>query len=578
MTCFKQTIFKKIVSFWMIKSLFVAALAFTLSSCGNLSTSSTSEGTLKDVAKTATVEEGQATSLAIDDGSASGTEIEIPADELPAGTTLTLDRVDAPAEFTNLAEADADGETKFVTASSVISVQAGDTEQLTNSMSLSIPYSGANLALMLLGVEKSTSNLCILHLSKAGQMYVFRNNVVNVDAETRKVKFGSKTFGIFQVIFCGDKEISEEVADASESSIAGVPPGSDTESFSSYGSKSNLNLTVDGSKIAASGKHMCILIGSDGVKSDGNPSDSSVIHSATLIQLTTTAVTAKTEVDTKAVPDLSKPFVAFLIQSDENSCGYNVGDTFTNTDQPKYSSAFAYPVTKRYLSTTENTITLGSEGFEIDSFSLTVGPPAGNASTDASAPSVSENCIEVENQDNSGNSLRRSGATNFAISGTIDQTITIFHPKADEDTSTTVRSVVVNKSCQTELLSYDFSSTYKIQLQSPGNQGNYYIRPIDIGLSDLNVPATLSAVTSSFCIEVHSGDFLSGNAPTHPSTPDSSLGRWNITSDLGAKFFLPYPGTASATARAYDLLISPAACSNEAPSTDPFVLHDRALH
>ncbi|MDD9951507.1 MAG: hypothetical protein OXT67_08080 [Zetaproteobacteria bacterium] len=552
----------------------------TLTGCGNMNvTGSQTEATLKDVSQTATVESGQATSLSISDGSASGTEVEIPAGELPEGTTLELDRVEAPSQFTDLAEEGGDGETKFATASSAISIEAGDTEELTNAMSLSIPYSGANLALFLLAVEKSTSNLCILHLSKAGQMYVFRNELVSVDSENRKIKFSSKTFGIYQAIFCGNKEVADSVADAGTQQIAGVPPGSDTKSFSSYGGEFPLKIVANGSTVGAVGKHLCFMIGFDRVGSDGAVSGDSVIHAVQSGALSAENITLDLTINTKDIPDRARPFVSFLVQDNSGKCGYSRGDTFSASNKPEYAQAYVYPTTKKYLSQEKLQIELGKDAYELRSFKLTIGSPSGDTSVDTSAPAQENNCAVVDHQDSDLNPLGRSAYINFPISGTIGQEITIRYPKLQADSESLSKSIIFNKKCESDLLSFDYSSTYKLALKDPDAQGDHFIRPVDVGLDELSFPSTLLAVASTFCMEAHKSDFIAAtSAVTHPSKPESAIGRWSVTSNLGAKFFISYPATAPSSPLKYDLLVSPQACSKEAPSVDPFVLHDRSLH
>ena len=101
---------------WAVAMVFSIVFALISIACGNLAEDSDGEAVKKDVEVNKSVSAGSATTLAIESGSATGTEVSVPDGALSSGTELSLDRVEQPSEFAGVASDSGDGDSTFATA------------------------------------------------------------------------------------------------------------------------------------------------------------------------------------------------------------------------------------------------------------------------------------------------------------------------------------------------------------------------------------------------------------------------------------------------------------------------------
>ncbi len=160
--------------------------------------SSTAVTATASTAKTTKTTSGTATTLSISSGSASGTEVTLPADAVAAGTSVSLAQSTVPVEFSSL---------PYSAASAPISLSGKDASgaavsKLTHPMTLSISVSSSALTL---AVEKTNANICVLLKTLATDRFVWRNAQLTI--ASGKVRFTSIYMGIYQVVYCGAESV-----------------------------------------------------------------------------------------------------------------------------------------------------------------------------------------------------------------------------------------------------------------------------------------------------------------------------------------------------------------------------------
>ncbi len=155
-----------------------------------------------------------------------GATVTVPAGAMAEGSTIAAAPATAPAEFATAAEVSV--------ASGALSVTATDkagaaTPQALLPLTLAIDLTVAALALG--AVEKIPTNLCVFAKSTAGELLVWRNAALAVDATGKSGTLASKWFGTFQLYYCGTVAVpgslevvkAGNVAEAAKAALPEVP-------------------------------------------------------------------------------------------------------------------------------------------------------------------------------------------------------------------------------------------------------------------------------------------------------------------------------------------------------------------
>ena len=511
---------------WAVAMVFSIVFALISIACGNLAEDSDGEAVKKDVEVNKSVSAGSATTLAIESGSATGTEVSVPDGALSSGTELSLDRVEQPSEFAGVASDSGDGDGTFATASSAVNITGtkdGSDVSPSSPMTLSIPYSGTNLTLNLAGVSKSSTNLCVILKTKADKLFVFRNKLLSIDTTAKKVKFKSLFFGIYQVIFCGTQELTN-FEDAGEEGVAAPPPDSDPNTFSSFGKEVSYQLTVDGSTHHFDASQFCLGILTE---TSGQDSDATIIAGSSFT-VSRSSMTLSLTVDTSLISNESKVFVALLAQSSSESCSWNPGDVISTT--PDFRRAFLFHTTKKAVHNEQINGTLGSGMYALRKKTIVMGAPSGSNATTATPFAVSKGCVDVEIEDSSENGVA-SSYSNISVTASPGEQFDIWSPVAGEGQSGGELKIRFGLSCQDEG-STDHSASYNLFPKTAASDGNYYIVPISLELSESTKTkkALLGSSVGDLCVELYPGTYTDSSS-TASADGRQALGKWKLTGD-----------------------------------------------
>ncbi len=280
--------------------LFCATIALLVSGCsGPLSGSLGSE----EKGDSDTIKADEASKLQLGDGDLAGTEIDIPAGALPAGSKVNARQVNAPDEFSA---------TEGVSPASAalrVSAKGPDGQpihELSQPMTIQLPLSATTLAL---AVEKSESNLCALLSSSDGSLFVWRRSALAV--ATGKVTFDSKKLGVFQIVYCGQETLAG-FADAQDGDIAGA--ASTALAVIDIPTSFNLGQT-----------HYCALVIKDDKSEDGAEKEDVAYFAFTDIPADTSAtqslkITLTPGTKLSDIADDTKLMVAVFFQNDTQKC------------------------------------------------------------------------------------------------------------------------------------------------------------------------------------------------------------------------------------------------------------------
>ena len=426
-------------------------------------------------------------------------------------------------------------------------------QELSSPMTLAIPYSGTSLTLFSLTekVAENVENLCIIFKSRDDKLFVFRNTdklLTVVDSEN-KVKIKVRKFGIFQLIYCGVKDIST-FGDAGSEGISGVPPGADESTFSSYGKEeASLTIQINSEKYAFGGNKFCaILAKRDGTDRNLQNSGIEVLLSEEVTHTNSGNVSINFTVNTKELADEAFLFLSLLAQESTASCAWNTGDTISS--HPDFVRAFLFKVSKREIHAGTASGTLGEGRYELQAINIDTGPEAAEMQDHLSE--VTNICIKTAFVDENSNELSRIFVNAKIADSALGRVAVVDAPTAGTSgASGSLKpfTIELGRSCQEADTIPDFSNAHRVVLSTPDADGTYYLTPVSIDPSQFVSTADLDQVASAlgaavtaqnFCLEIYPGNFTSSTT-TAESVVKESLGRWKFSTDSPAfQTYLPW--------------------------------------
>jgi hypothetical protein len=173
-----------------------SALALSLA-CG--SASSTNNGSTGTKSSTAT------STAAEKSVSIEGARAEFPAGSLPEQSVAAVAAVDAPSEF------DIHGAVRSSGAFAV--TVSGDPAEALAPFALELDLEEAAA---LHDQAKTRDNLCVFAKDGAGKLFAWRNGGIEIAADGKGATIETKTFGVYQAVFCGALALKDFVLVAGE--------------------------------------------------------------------------------------------------------------------------------------------------------------------------------------------------------------------------------------------------------------------------------------------------------------------------------------------------------------------------
>lgn len=497
-------------------------IGICLFACGGTQTAENTEKVAKDVEVSTNVNSGAATTLAINAGSANGTEVTVEDGALEEGSTLSLDRVEQPNEFADFTATNGDGETTFSQASSAIEVtgeNSGSSSELASPMTIAIPYSGTtSLTLTLMAIAKTAENICVMHKSRDGELFIFRGKLLQIVSEEKKIKFKSSTFGVYQLFFCGGNSPSG-FEDAGEQGISGPPPGSDPSTFSSYGGEATFQLTVDSNTYAYEAAKYCLIIATD---ESTDESWSFKVVAAAEFTIDGGSMDLNLDLDTGEMGDEALVEIGLLLQSNSQSCNFNNGDIIDSNNNVAYDRSYRFSTNKKALHDGAANGSFGSGLYGLSEQTIKIGSPSSQNATALFA--VSSVCVSAYALNAEGVAIADM-FLNTEIVGSDGESISITIPNGIDGFADIKIDVHMNSSCEQE--SFDYVNSYPLSLSSPHSDGNYYLAPVSLGIPE-TVQTQLAIISNkNVCAELYDGNYTSNNVAQ--SDPTKSLGLWTLS-------------------------------------------------
>lgn len=497
------------------------------SHCGSLTDSSGEGSVEKNVEVSTSATSGSATTLSIKEGSASGTEVSLPDGSLAEGAELSLDRVDAPQEFSDAVSESADAGVR--TASPVISVSAskdGTSVSPEAPMTLSIPYSG--LSLKLTGINQTSENLCVILKNQNNKLFIFRNKLLSIDTSARKVSFRSHYFGLYQLLYCGDTALSH-FSDAGEEGASAAPPDSDSSTFSSFGKSVSYRLTIDNDSYSFSDTdHICLGI----LAEKSSNEDSVIVIAGDSFSVRSGSMDMDLTVNTEQIADGAEIFIALLAQAASESCNWKSGDEISGP--PEFRHALFFRSSKKAIHNQDVSGNLGSNFYALTEKKVIFSAPQGSSVATASPYAIAHTCFRSSVSDSSGNNFA-SMYSNISVSGSAGQSISLWTPAVDSGEQGGEIYMNAGYSCQDDSPenSDEHGSLYSVWLRKAHSDGIYYLLPVSLSLSESSKQkrALLGSTGSGdICMELYPGDFTN-DITSVSSSPQQALGRWALSGD-----------------------------------------------
>ncbi len=535
--------------------------------CDSQTSSSTSGASLKNVAQTATVSSGSPSTLAITDGSASGTSVNIPQGALPEGSQLTLDRVSSPTNFSGLT--DSSGQS-LSSASSAVSLSAKDSSgnsinKLSAPMTLQIPYTGGS---GLVTIEQKVENLCLFMESPLGS-FIWRKSDLTVDTTASKVTMSTIYLGTYQLFYCGSKdnfttEKLEEAADQSDV-VSNV-----------------LSLSVDLAKYKHNATHFCSLL----LDQQGTTEQPTFfVLEAKDMEISSSATSLSIVLDRSKVTDSQTILVAIAGQTASQSCPTTTGSNL-DVNNFKYDRAISFRFSGSNFKAQGAARVLGESPYLIKQAKITVGLPSSlsSISQDTSGLSNQELCIRVPGDYSLGNFEASDNLANNGLFKNSQNNVTF-----DVGVSTATDVPEINYQfgalCDGNDDSYTTTSLGKKEID-----GSYHLFPTKLALSVVSSDIKTAFQThlgisiDNVCLQVFDGNCLSSiSAPNDTSGTTSCKALVKTEGSLGTdlQFYLPVDDTKkdSSGVPLYDVQISEKGSSGclGSASGKPIQLNDLAL-
>lgn len=473
-----------------------------------------------------TVVENQPTSVAIESGDLQGSTVQVPAGALAAGSTVTVqEALSVPSAFSA---------TNTTSASAPLQVGAVDADgnaitTLNEPMTIAIAFGSSGLlGLGLTQVEQLSTNLCALLEGGDGNFYIWRNGALSIDEVSQKATFSSKRLGVFQLVYCGNEDLSADFQEVDDKGrISGVdsdfvePKDTTSDSTGSQtGSLAagSLSLTIDpsqpGVNLNRGQTNYCILVAQENLNTD-DVNDLSLLSTASVLD-----AGASTSIELAVDSIGAEGAVVFVYFQDySHTCGIDLRKTYgqvrtTIGSKLMFAFTFSQSQWKEGVSGT-----LGNPGmFQLDNSNFEIGTPAGAAVTLPARPEVSEACMTIKSE--TGMSRETISLGSGGINNTANYAF-VSNPQADG--SSVKYELTVGTSCTA--LASDFVEP---ALEGTNIANPYQIMDFaDVGSTSINriVPSTLDASAfsgSRLCISVQDsagsdlvfGKFLLNGAPT----------------------------------------------------------------
>ncbi len=491
--------------------------------------------------KTSTVEDSASpTSLALPDG----TGVIIPGGTLEVGTSVKLREAAAPSEFNSLADAG------ISSASLAIEVgltnASGDAiDSVETPVLINIPVQNLALTLgtNLLGIS---SELCAVLKARDNSLLLWRNSLLTYDETTKKVKFLTKKFGKFQLMFCGDKTVAgfEEVGDSELSSVSSWEDQNQIDSSTGTAVTSDLSYTFTLVKsYLGSNAKVCLML----VRTSSNPlipstsshdngGDVDIIMGATEVTLSEATIASKLSFSSKNLVTGGGAYLAIFTQDTTDTCSIKAGskvETTIDNGSFKFNELYAFFVSSETLKK-ESSGTLGATGFGMHKLTIISGinslpndlksafsayATLGYTST-LTAMGFTEKtaCLSLGD----GNKSSQGGAAIFEKTISLgadlidgEEYLEIYAPSAIDSVTTTDISIEVGAECmKNESSTNNYSDVsadaakYRLRIPEVGPDATAYLMP-----AQLKVTSTVLSTTSDICLGLYRSDSFSTSGP-----------------------------------------------------------------
>jgi hypothetical protein len=190
-------------------------------------------------AATTTIEASVPSVLAVSTGVNGEATAEVPINAFPAGTKVTFEEADTPAQFS----AAADSSPPDSGAIRVTATNKGEVvEKATAPFTISIPQ---NIETTLKLADSDTKDICAFLLTASGSTYVLRKtDFISLDSEKKIGKFRTIYLGTYQLTLCGTEEIpafTEAIEDGvtgTDNEVEAAQSRADTDFVCPEGTKS----------------------------------------------------------------------------------------------------------------------------------------------------------------------------------------------------------------------------------------------------------------------------------------------------------------------------------------------------
>lgn len=493
---------------YSMQTFFILTLIVLGTSCGRKTSSDSDDGGEKVLKKEKASIDAE-TTLTIDEGELSGTELIIPQGALAIGALFSVAETAAPASFTS------DGEVVVATKPLRISAtgdDGGDINTLQQPMTLSLPL-GDSLGLA--AIEKNEDNLCAFLETGSGDKYLWRRASLSLSADRKKVGLTSIKLGVFQIVFCGTKEVSG-FTDVEQTEVV---TGSKVDSFAI--------ITIPASKFNFGQSHVCA-----GVASQGDDE----LFLAEHVGFAESAFAGKdvtlrfTYTDGKDSSAFNQDYAMFFISMVDSACEKyeTVGDYFLGNDGNLRPNAITLVVTKEDILAGKVKGTLGQEGtlFAMKKMALALGQP--NDTRDFSSVNFPELCLQGD----------EGGGGNYSIkvkSGKFydrkDQELTHLYFPVLEELDFKLR-LQLHKCADTSAMESDATERfYSISEKTVTETDTIHILPVnfaiqtggwEFGIGELESPDSPSTA-QNFCVSVYPASVVSSSESSFTAASQSEI-------------------------------------------------------
>lgn len=348
---------------------------------GAQSSSTAAALTTSTTTKTTKATSGTATTLSISSGSASGTEVTLPADAVAAGTSVSLAQSTAPNEFSSL---------PYSAASVPISLSGKDSSgaavsKLLHPMTMTLSISSSALAL---AVEKTNANICVVAKTVATDRFVWRNSKLTI--ASGKVRFTSMYMGTYQLIYCGSESVSG-FADAEESV---------TDELRQF------DVTIDSSMYGYGATQYCIGVVASQKNNFQSLGTTTQVPDQTLFatqaDITGSVMTVSITVPVSKVDfSVSDVYLGFVASPASTTCSFAAGSVFMQF--PPYIRVLGFKLSADNLTKNTNLAgTVGTGAYTLVRKYLKAGMPTGASVQDQLPATPKIVCVRGDSQEKAG--------------------------------------------------------------------------------------------------------------------------------------------------------------------------------